>query len=262
MLSVRIGDPAGWGLTFGGGEGSDGFFLDDSGLKGWFGGVDARGNTISREGQDGDYSMPSNLAPRFVTLKGLCLSRSPEYQEQHNDQLAGLFGSGLTRRVTVQTPKGIQWADGKLSLGTKPEFDPTLYGSIAQYALSLKFDDPRKYGKSKDIAGVTGQNIEAFHYGNFKATPTFIIAGNMPGGYAINGPNGAQFFVTAPVQEGLPHVIDMANGYLTVGGAVVFGRVGRSDVWTIPAGGKTVQAVVPISGGSATVVIRVRDTFL
>jgi hypothetical protein len=254
MLNVRIGD-----LVFRGGEGSEGFFLNDSGLKGWFGGVDARGDSESREGGDGDFDIPSFLAPRFVTLEGFCHSRSERDQEQYNDRLAGLFGSGGTRRVTVEGPKGTTWADGKLSLGTRPEFDPILWGSVAEYALSIKFNKPQKYGNANDT--VTASSVAAFHYGNFKAAPVITVSGSMPSGYTINGPDGKKFTVTRAVASNNPHTIDMSTGYLSVGGAVVMGFVSRGDVWAVPPGLQVAHSISPVSGSGA-IQVRTLDTFI
>lgn len=254
MLNVRIGD-----LVFRGGEGSDGFFLNDSGLQGWFGGVDARGDSESREGGDGDFDIPSFLAPRFVTLEGLCHSRSEHEQAQYGDRLSGLFGSGGTRRVTVEGPRGTTWADGKLSLGTRPEFDPTLWGSVAEYALSIKFNKPQKYGEFH--ASTVAQSVEAFHYGNFPAAPVITVSGSMPSGYTINGPGGKKFTVTRAVASNSPHTIDMSTGYLSVGGVVVMGFVTRGDVWAIPPGVLVPHSITPVSG-SGFIQVTTVDTFI
>jgi hypothetical protein len=254
MLNVRIGD-----LVFRGGEGSEGFFLGEKGLKGWFGGVDARGDSESRASGDGDFDIPSFLAPRVITLEGLCHSGSEKQQERHNDQLSGLFGSGVVQRVHVESTKGTTWADGKLSLGTSPVFEPILWGSVAEYALSVKFNRPQKYGNENDTE--TATQVVAYHYGNFKAAPVITVSGSMPSGYTINGPDGKKFTVTRAVTSGNPHTIDMRTGYLSVGGSVVMGSVTRADLWAVPRGTSVTQWLSPVSG-SGTIQVRTLDTYI
>jgi hypothetical protein len=254
MLNVRIGD-----LTFRGGEGSDGFFLGEKGLKGWFGGVDAQGDSEKREGGDGEFDIPSTLAARVITLEGLCHTKSERIQERYADDLSGLFGSGVIERVYVESSKGTTWADGKLSLGTAPIFEPVVWGSIAEFALSIKFNRPQKYGKTN----VTAADAQAtsYHYGNFKATPVITVAGSMPSGYTVNGPDGKKFTVTRAVTAGNPHTIDMRTGNLSVGGSVVMSSVTRADLWAIPRGKSALQWLSPVSG-SGTIQVRTLDTYI
>ena len=241
MTDVRIGT---WAARS---EGDSGFTIAT--LDGLFGGVQAKGRTVSREGADGDFEVPSNLDARTVQVAGKCFADSAEALDHLSDQLTGLFGSGMKRRVVFDGPK-VTWADGKLARGTAPQFTPVVWGRIAEWSLAIQFADPRKFGESRTFAS----GIPAFHYGNFPAAPVFTITGARSG-YTIPGPSGKSYVVTRAISGSEVHTVDMNDGLLRVNGAVVFGGVSRSDTWAIPGGASVTHT---LSGLMTTVT----DTFI
>ena len=249
--NVRIGQWTAWG-----GAGQDGFYIKGQGLKGLFSGVGVRDKSVERPQGHGDFDIPPTRSARFLTIGGPCIAESAERLDWYNRVLTGLLSGGESGRVVFDMPGGPLWGDARLQ-GT-PEFEPTLWGQRADWQLSLKFADPRLFGDARTFAA----GEPAYHYGNFPAIPVFTISGDMPGGYAIDGPNGKQFRVTKPLVPGQPHVIDMATGWLTVGGVVQTGVVARGDVWAIPGGAQVTNYVTPITTGSATTSILVRSTYI
>lgn len=259
MVAVRAG-----GLVFEGGAGQDGFYIEDKGLQGLLSGVDVRSNDVPRPDAHGDFVTPGFLEARIVSWSGPVIAPSLRELLRRGRQLTGLLAGGLQGRVMFDLPSGPLWGNGQLAM--KTEFDPDMWedfnGSMrSPYSVSLKFANPRLFGETRLFGAAGNVFFLAHHYGNFPAAPVFTVTGDMPNGYWIYGPNDKVFAVIAPVVPGVPHVIDMATGYLTVGGVVTFGKVTVADTWTVPSGGVVSQIMIPVAG-SGNVGMAVPDTFV
>jgi len=245
--NVRIG-----GLTFWGGEGSDGFYIRKGGLKGFLDGVGVRGNSVERPMAHGDFDLPVFRSARTVSISGPCLAPSEGEWMHRNRQLTGLFGDGRSGRVTFDVGGTVLWGDARL--GDTPQWEPQMWGSRADYLLVLRFADPRLFGETRTFAG----GVAAYHYGNFAASPVHTVSG-VGSGYTINGPGGKTFTVTEAVTSEVPHRIDMATGFLEVGGVVVVGQVTSADVWAVPGGGTVTHT---LTGSGLTLSTAVADTYI
>jgi hypothetical protein len=244
--SVRVGQ-----VVFDGGDADEGFTVATvTGLDG----VDMRSASVDRPQAHGDFELPGFLAARIVTVSGKCFAESPERLGWYRRQLSGLLAGGGTGTVMFD------WLGEKVSATGqrvgKPEFiDSVLPGRIADYVIQFRFPNPRLFGESHTFGPAS--SVSVHHYGNFTAAPVLTVSGSAAG-YTIPGPNGKAFIVTQAITADSPHMIDMATGLLTVGGAVVTGGISRGDLWGVPAGSPLVMSVNNGLVLSATV----RDTYI
>jgi len=250
MANVRIGS-----LDFRGGDGQDGFYIEGQGLQGLLSGVDVKRDSVSRPQAHGDFDVPGFLESRIVTLAGPCIAASEDVLSHRGRMLTGLLADGGSLPVTFDVPGGPLW--GRARLASKTEFDVTHWGSRARYQLSLLFANPRLFGESRTRAAF----LPIANYGNFGAAPVHTVFGDAPSGYQIAGVAGKVFTVTRPLVAGVPHVVDMANGYLRVGGVIVYGGISRGDTWVVPAGGQVTHTIFAPSG-FAELSTLVRDTYV
>lgn len=250
-LLVRFG-----GIDFFGDEPRhEGFNIQT--FRGWNDGVDARQAKVDIPNGDGAYDIPSTLADRTVPMTGYCYAKSVEKLGWYRRMLTGLVGIRTARAVQVDVLGEKEWSPGKVL--RKPEFDEWGGQPFADWSLEFWFPRPFIFGAEvSKFEGLTGSQITAFHRGNARALPRYVIDGVM-GGYTLNGPNGRKWVVTKPVTAGNPHTIDMETGQLTIGDVVVAGFVTAADLWAFPGNNPVQSSVIPTSG-SGTVTILVRPT--
>lgn len=238
-----------WGALPPSGEG---FIVDPDGWEGVEDGAARRGEVVQREG-GGDYDLPTVLDSRIVPISGECVASSPERLRQFGQQLKGIFGGG-SGVVVFDSLGSALWGVAKIAPSTQPKFKVNASTYLeARFSIQLKLDDPLLYGETRLFAG----GSPAFHYGNWKAIPVHTVSGTNGSGYTINGPGGKQFKVSKPVVAGQPHVIDMATGWVTIGGVVQTGVVDIGDLWSIPGGAQVTHTV---TGSGLTLSTAVRDT--
>lgn len=224
-------------------------------FTGWNDGAPARSSSIEIPMGDGEFDVPVFKAARSVSIEGFCLSRSVPDLGQWQSRFTALGALGTDILFQASEFGRTLWGNAKPD-GT-PEWDATDGLARAEFAVDLRFRDPRKYGETRTFAS----GVPAYHYGNYWSTPYMQVAGAMPGGYTINGPAGKKYTVTAPVAAGAPHYIDMATGILRVGGLPLFGVVSQGDTWSLPPGKQTVTTLTPVSG-SGTLTVSVVDTYV
>lgn len=238
-------------------DNGDGFYIDGDGFEGWDDGVDVRRDEVMRPQAHGSFDVPAFLAARVVSLTGECWASAPDRLLWFGKRLTGLLAGGESGRVVVVQADGSTWATGRLA--AKSTFVVNSEDTrSAFYQIQLWFADPRRFGESRTTSGTT--SVAAFHYGNFPAAPVLTVTGSKPSGYTITGPAGKTFTTTKPVIAGSPHTIDMATGFLSVGGVVQSGVVTSGDTWAVPGGASVTQT---LSGsGTATLGVTVRDTYI
>ena len=226
-----------------------GFVVGPDGLEGITDGVAAKGQTVPRPGAHGDFELPTYLDSRIVSISGTCLAESPQDLKQWGEAFTGLL-VGRVGKITMDHLGDVRWGRAGLAPGTQKKFKVHGVDSLsADFHIQLKFSNPRFFGDSKTF----GSGEFAYHYGNFASAPVHTVTGNMPGGYAIDGPNFKQFRVLAPLVPGHPHTVDMNTGHLSIDGVVVFGFVQRADTWAIPGGGQVIHYLTPITTGTGTI---------
>ena len=242
-----------------GGAGNDGFYVKGKGLKGVFSGVGVRGKSVERSQAHGDLEVPVLRSSRFVTIAGPCIADSAEKLDWYSTVLTGLLADGESARVIFELPGKTRWGIAKLN--DTPEFEPVKWGERAEWQLSLKFANPRLYGDAQTFPNAQWSLSQIHHFGNFKASPVITVTGSAPSGYTLNLPGGKQFKVTRALVSGSPHVIDMADGYLRIGGVIVSNSVTRADLIAVPGGAAVAISVTPVSG-TASLSVLVLDTFM
>ncbi|WP_230670776.1 hypothetical protein [Rathayibacter sp. Leaf248] len=209
----------------------EGFFLEPGGFTGWDGDVDVRFTSVNRDGQHGEYDLPSYLGARVTSFSGWAVAPTPGETARLGEHLTGIVSSGASKIVSVEREKGTQWARGKLATAV-PRFEVLGEDScLARWQIQLRYPDPRKYGEEREF-----EQTAAFHRGNFPAIPRFEVEGVLPAGYTINGPEGRSITVTRPCAVGEVHSIDLRDSTLRSDGTVVLGGMPRPDQWTIAPG--------------------------
>lgn len=244
-------------LVMRGGDGSEGFYIRDRGLRGVLDGVDVRRTKTNRHG-DGTFPSRSKLDARLVTIGGPCITTSAEKLDNYASQLKSLQAEREAFPVVFDLPGKTLWGMGFVS--DKPGFLPTLWGKRADWDIELQFDDPVLFGESIQFpAAPVGSTFEIHQYGNSLSYPKYVVEGNFPAGYTLNGPDGLRYRTTFPVTAGHPHTIDMSENYLWRDGAKVFGQTPEMDTWGCAGGSKLAGSLTAPSGaGTVTPTLAAR----
>jgi hypothetical protein len=223
-------------------------------LEGWWDSPEIKGDTSERPYQDGEFDLPIYNQARLITANGII--RAKGHDQLHE---AGNFLTGAMQgRLSVAGHGSILWADCKRNSGVK--FTPVT-DVLAQWQVRLKAVDPRKFGESKTIAVDTGSPISVFHRGNYNAMPSFIVRGDMPGGWTLTV-NGWNYTVTKPLVSGAPHRVDYNNGRLFVNGTLSQGNLGNTNTTPIPPGQSVGVGLYPNSTGTGSADMTITDTYI
>jgi hypothetical protein len=223
-------------------------------LEGWWDSPEIKGETQDRPYQDGEFDLPVYNQARIITINGNLRAKSHQQLHEAGDFLTG----PISGRLTVTGHGSARWADAKRNSGVK--FTPVT-DVFAQWQVRLKCVDPRKFGESKTIAVATGSPVSAFHRGNYNAMPSFIIRGDMPGGYTITV-NGWNYTVTSALVTGAPHRIDYNNGRLYRNGVLSQGNLGNTNTTPIPPGQSVAVGLYPVTTGSGSADMTITDTYI
>lgn len=244
-----------WGARTLSGRDRFGEWVITDGMEDWWGSPEIKGEVVSRPDADGDLDLPVYNEARLVTLSGHLHTDS--HDQMH--EAAAYFSSPMFGRFRVQGHGPSLWADGKRNSSVR--FMPVT-DRFAQWQMRLKFVDPRKFGETRTwVASVGANAANIFHRGNYNATPRFVVAGSMPGGYRLTI-KGQVFNVTQPLVAGVPHSIDYGDGRLRIGGAIVHGGLGWGFTPLVTPGVATVLAIEPITSGTGTATLTLTDTYI
>lgn len=248
---LRIGQ-----LTFWGGSGDTGFFIDAGGFEGWSDAPPSRSETLEVAGGHGSYDAEVYYEARVVTISGDCLASSADQLEAMRNELLGVLRGPFTAHGNYRGVRS--YAQGR-RFGT-PKFQDVVPERLARYQFSFRCPNPRRFGVTNRFEGGVREGVQAWHWGNFDAAPVLTVTGSMPS-YSVQGPRGLSYDVTAAVAPGQAHVIDLATGRLSVGGTPRYGLVSKADLWTIPPGTKVTHTLVPKSGSGA-LNVAAKDTYI
>jgi hypothetical protein len=236
-----------------------GFFFGPEGFNGWTDGAGVRRSETPIAGGIGSFDIPPLAGSRYLPWTGLARASSMKKLGQLSDELSGLLIDGSEAEVAVYhlgstrtamarlADQSLFVADGKS--GPKGE-------ARARFSLQLFCADPRKFGETRSFAA----GEEAFHDGNYIASPVLRVYGTGVSGYTIGGPDGRSLKVTHPIVQGHHHFIDTATRRLTVDGAVIFNAV-TGTPWGIPPYQSVVHTLSVLSG-SATLSVPVAETWM
>ncbi len=223
-------------------------------FEGWWDSPEIKGQTVNREDADGEFDLPIYNQARLVTIGGHVHAPSRRELREARNFLAG----PMVGRLQVTDEGSTQWADAKR---TSPLRFVTLTPTFAQWQITLKCTDPRKFGELYTFAASVGSPATAFHWGNYVAMPRFTVAGSMPGGYTL-WIQGVPFVVTRPLWSTDPHTIDYDDGRLRIGGVVIHGGLGVTNTPGVQPGGSALIEITPLTTGTATATMTLLDTFI
>ena len=242
------------------GQGMHDFVIEPDGFSGWDDGVDMRVEDTARPQRHGSLDLPVYQGSRTVSLSGQSFAANNAKLRCNRNRLAGLLAGGGSGRIQVDRDGDVQWADCKLAARTK--FTERGGQDMADYQIQVWCPDGRKYGRTWEYTASVGAPASGVrHYGNFEATPMFEVTGNAPSGYTITI-KGLVFNVVYPLIPGQTHSINYDDGDLVINGVAVPGAIGYGFTPKVTPGVPTALAVVAPGGGSATVKLTLRDTFI
>lgn len=253
-LTVHYG-----GLTFSGGDGRDGFYIEPGGFSGWEDGVGSDVDTAPRP-SGGRMDVAPRLSDRLVTIRGLCWAPHPQALRERGQRLAGLGADGVRRPVLVEQYGSSMWAWGRRAPNA-PKFDSAPALGFAEYQLSIWLPNPRRYGETRRTLPAAANVQRTFeNRGNLAATGKFTVQGPQPSGYSIVAPGQPTFQVPSQLVAGSTDVVDMATGVVMRNGQPLIGVVVAPRVWSVPAAG--VQTWSGALTGSGTITGEITDTYV
>jgi hypothetical protein len=241
------------------GQGSDGFIISPDGFSGWDDGVDMRLENTARPGAHGSFNLPVFQDARTVSISGNAFADSGRELDALSDRFTGLLAGGQVGRIQVEKRGVGRWTDCRLA--AKPMFTEVGGQDCASFQIQVWCPDPRKFGESKTIAVDTGSPISVFHRGNYNAMPSFIVRGDMPGGWTLTV-NGWNYTVTKPLVSGAPHRVDYNNGRLYVNGTLSQGNLGNTNTTPIPPGQSVGVGLYPVTTGTGSADMTITDTYI
>lgn len=225
------------------------------GFEGWWDSPDVQGESVERPNADGEYDLPIYNQARLITVPGHLHTKS--HAEMHDAM--NYFNGAMAGRFQVTGHGPTQWADAKRRAGVK--FTP-ITDTFAQWQVSLKCPDPRKYGLARTFPLVKGDYVDLFHRGNYNASATVSVTGNAPDGYTLREPGGVYFEVTGPLLPGQTHTIDFRTGVFRINGYIINGQTGVSDLWFIEPGVTKPMKITSASTNTVNAVATVVDTYI
>lgn len=228
------------------------FTVELDGVKGLFGGVGVRADTVARSLSDGDFSLPVFRDARVLWLRGLIFSDGLVEQQEDMSRLGAVLAAGERAVLSVDAAIGVRWC--RVELGDEPDIEVLVPGKVARYQLVLRARDPRLFSERRTVTGVS---VKAVNYGTFPASPVVSVAGPVAAPYTVVGPGGRTFQVTQSLTGSQSHSIDFRSGRVSRNGVLQVGAVGRAELWTIPPGGTVLMS---ISDGVMSV--QVDDTYM
>jgi len=234
------------------------------GLDGWDGTPPVRVQADDIPNGHGAFDVPAYFQGRVMTLAGWIEAPNARQFEQAKswvrsavrpDQKAPMIvdSSGLVLSATVKL-------GGDVVIRDKESLREDQWK--ADYEIPLFAPDPLKYGQRNQFSMASdGAYLDIFHRGDFTAYPTVVISGSAANGYELRHPDGAVYQVDKPLVTGISHEVDMRTGLLRVGGVVDMVGVTGASLWHVPPGTYHQMKVRPLSGGTATAVCYVTDTY-
>lgn len=245
---LRIGH-----LTFWGGLGDEGFFVDPDGFEGWHDAPTTRQLDVEIPAGHGSYDAAEFYDARIVTVSGYCHARTADRLGQFRSELVAVLQGRVKLRVDDIGSE--TFAYGR-RFG-QPKFQVDHASRRARFQFSVRCADPLRYGERTPLR-VTGpgEAQPIYHRGNFPSAPQLLVRGAMPG-YRVEGP-GSTFVVGQAVTAERPHLLDTATGLLSINGEVQLGAITSGTGWVIAPGTIPVtHKLVPVSGtGTLETIIR------
>lgn len=258
------------------------FVFDPDAIQGFYDGVSVKRTETVRPNQWGDFSEPSLLNARVLTLTGTAIAmQGPGELLQMRDKFTSLLIDGKYREIAITNSSGSRYLN--VTLQGQPAW-VVKSDNVALWKLDLYSPDPRMYGPIKsrqltdsiitggtdypvdypvDYGQATAVNaISISNNGNTHSWPKFYAIGDYNGGFSItdNGSNLIRY--DGMVTRSAPVLIDTAAGTATQNGVDKSNLLSSRQWFSIPPG----QSIQPIFIPSADVAgwceIIYRDTWI
>lgn len=216
-------------------------------------GASTSSEEVPRDRGEGQHDIPNRLDDaRSVVLRGFAYA----------DSLGDLGRMARDHGALLAMPEQSdaftwlefgEWFTADVRRGPSWRFARDGDTGFANFTHRFRAPSQVYFGVDPDSA--SGLDVYVRNRGTIPSAPVLTITGNMPGGYTVYGPGERVYQVTAGLAPGVVDVIDMNIGTLRRNGVLVGGVYGsRVDVWTIAAGARQNQVLLPASGaGSMTV---------
>lgn len=240
---------------FGGGD-ANAFGWHITEMDDWTDGVDLEVESIKIPGSDGYYDLEGTLSSRSPVIRGYALAKSLGDLGQMRHALKSVMGKPLQNLIVKQFGETL-FAPAKVD--TKPRFTPQGEFPEATFSLLLYCPKAQQFGDLNGDLVAAGDVLTAINRGNRKGTAILMVAGTMPNGYTVAGPDGKSITVTHAVTPGNPHFLDLAARKVRVNGVILRGGISFNS-WVIPGGWKADMVCIPVSG-SGTFGYSGRDTY-
>lgn len=219
-------------------------------MSGWDDSVGDRRDDVALGAGHGNFDVPGTAEGRLVIMDGFAIASSEAELEALRDELMGLCAGGSGVHLEVDRGGRPLWA--WVRRGAKPTWEQLRGGNPrARWQLTFWAPDPRKYGSEAGPFTSIGENVLAWHDGNFPALPRFKVAGFPTGGYALYRVGGGTFKVEGNRPSGSIDRIDFRDGVVYRDGVPLAGVVTTGDLWELPPGVRTQWRVESLDGSSS-----------
>jgi hypothetical protein len=229
------------------------FVFDPDAVQGFYDGVSPKRTEEHRPNQWGDFSEPSLLNGRLLTLTGAAIASSSQELHDMRDAFTSLLIDGKYIEIQIQNSSGSRYI--KVTLGAQPAFvqktdtaalwklelyapDPRIYGTLRRIQITDNTDDggidypwdyPLDYGGT-----IVRQSTTIYNDGNTDSWPTFIITGDFNGGFTLGNNAGKLIKYDGIVTTSAPVIIDTAAGTAMQNGINKSISLSRRDWFSIP----------------------------
>lgn len=216
-------------------------------------GVSTSSEEVPRDRGEGQHDIPNRLDDaRLVMLKGFAYADSLGDLGQMAREQGALLALPEQSDAFTWLEFG-DWFTTDVRRGPNWRFARDGDSGFAFFTHKFRAASQIFFGVEKSRA--SGTDVYVTNHGTIPSAPVITVTGNMPGGYTIYGPDDRVYQVTASLAPGQVDIIDMSVGALRRDGDIITGVYGsRVDVWSIAAGERQNQALLPASGvGTMTV---------
>jgi hypothetical protein len=257
------------------------FVFDADALQGFLDGVGVKRSDTVRPNQWGDFSEPSLLNARRMSLTGTAVASSPSQLLSMRDEFTSLLTDGGYKEISIQNSVGVRYIT--VTLDGTPSWVQKL-DTVAVWKLDLYAPDPRMYGDLRSIVVTDGtlyggmdlpisypmsfggpiqtQVLSISNNGNTNSWPVFKVTGDYFLGFRIH--DGLDSFITfdGMVSMSAPVIVDTGRGTATQNGVDKSSLLSRRDWFSIPAGGSIAPRFLPIQDAAGWCDIMYRDTWI
>ena len=258
------------------------FVFDASAVEGFYDGVNVKRSEESRPNQWGDFSEPTLLGPRVLTLTGYAKGKNPTELHALRDEFTALLVNDQYVEISVANSVWTRYLT--VALTGKPSWIIET-DNVARWKLELYAPNPRIYGEERTVQTVAKTDTEGLAFlleypltytitgdpvpeqfvtnnGNTTAYPVFKVTGDFEAGISLTDNNGKYVTYTGLITYAAPVEIDMGKGTATQNGIDKTVLLSQRDWLTVPAYSTIQPSILPLENGAGWCDIIIRDTWI